>query len=404
MTERVTDRWTTPGDLATQVRRRWRDGSLLRAYAAGEPFPAMSLKVRGPLVRDLGTRLADVQAWARRLADGSRAGRAYTLVTREVGGRDFGRNVLPDRAVLDSYEQAWRLLGVDGPAGEVATYDGVLAVTRTQAPELVAWVCAHPLEAIEAAPVWPRLLLAVDWLRRRGGLGLYLRQIEAPGVDTKFVAAHQRVLAALLDEVLPATAIQQRYSRGSDFAARYGFAEPPRLVRVRCADGFAGLPRGISEIGWRAEELAGLRVSVQTVVVVENLVTYLSWPVPAQGLVVWGSGYAARALMGVPFVRQAPRVLYSGDLDTHGFAILSLLRGAIPQVESVLMDRETLLAHRDRWGAEAAPTHARLEYLSTAEAALYRDLVEDVYAPALRLEQERLAWAWVKAAIDRLGI
>ena len=46
--------WTSPSDLATAVRRRWRDGSLLRAYAAGEPFPALSLRIRGPVVRDIG--------------------------------------------------------------------------------------------------------------------------------------------------------------------------------------------------------------------------------------------------------------------------------------------------------------------------------------------------------------
>ncbi len=400
----VTDRWTTPTDLAGQVRRRWRDGSLLRAYANGEPFPAMSLRIRGPMVRDLGTRLADVQDWTRRLTHGSRAGGAYTLVMRDIGGRSFGRNALPDRAEVVSYAQAWRLLGVDGPHGEVAAYDAVLDLTRAELPELLPWVISNPLAAIDAAPAWPRLLLAVDWLRRRGGQGLYLRQIEAPGVDTKFVAAHQGVLAALLDEVLPAGAIQERCSRGSEFAARYGYAEPTRLVRLRCDGGFAGLPRGVTEVGWRASELARLQVAVQTVVVVENLVTYLSWPVPRDGLVVWGSGYAARMLMGVPFVRQAPRVIYSGDVDTHGFAILSPLRGAIPQVESVLMDRETLLAHRDRWGTESAPTRARLDHLTTAEAALYGEIVEDVYAASLRLEQERLAWPWVAAAIDELGL
>ena len=400
----MADRWTSPSDLAAAVRRRWRDGSLLRAYAAGQPFTPLSLRIRGPVVRDLGARLSEVQAWTRRLEAGSRGGAAYTLVTREVGGRAFGRNTIPDRAELDRFAQAWRLLEVDGPAGDVAALDAVLARTREEAPELVPWVVGHPLMAIDAAPAWPRLLATVAWLRRSGGRGLYLRQIDAPGVDTKFIAAHQPILAALLDETLPAGAIRESASRGVEFARRYRFAEPPRLIRVRCDDGFAGLPAGVSEVGWRVEELARLRVFVQTVVIVENLVTYLSWPIPSEGLVVWGSGYASGALLQVPFVRQAPRVVYSGDIDTHGFAILSRLRGAMPQVESVLMDRETLLAHEDRWGQEGAPTRSQLDHLTAPEATLYRDLVEDVYAPALRLEQERLAWPWVSAAIEALDL
>lgn len=400
----MADRWTSPSDLAAAVRRRWRDGSLLRAYAAGEPFPALSLRIRGPIVRDIGARLPEVQAWARRLEAGSRGGAAYTLVTREVGGRAFGRNTIPDRAEVVRFEQAWRLLDVEGPEGEVAALDAVLARTREEAPELVPWVVEHPLTAVEAAPAWPRLLATVAWLRGSGGMGLYLRQIDAPGVDTKFIAAHQTVLAALLDATLPAGAIRESASRGAEFARRYRFAEPPRLIRVRCDDGFAGLPPGVSEVGWRVEELARLRVRVQTVVIVENLVTYLAWPIPAGGLVVWGSGYASGALLQVPFVRQAPRVVYSGDLDTHGFAILSMLRRGMPQVESVLMDRATLLAHEDRWGQEGAPTRAQLAHLTAPEASLYRDLVEDVYAPSLRLEQERLAWPWVSAAIDGLDL
>lgn len=396
--------WTSPSDLATAVCRRWRDGSLLRAYAAGEPFPALSLRIRGPVVRDIGSRLPEVQAWVRRLEAGSRGGAAYTVVTKEVGGRAFGRNTLPDRAELHSYEQAWRLLGVDGPEREVAALDAVLALTGAEAPELVPWVADHPLQAIDAAPAWPRLLAAVDWLRRCGGLRLYLRQIDAPGVDTKFIAAHQPILAALLDETLPPEAIREGASRGVEFARRYRFEETPRLVRIRCDEGFAGMPPSVSELGWRVEELARLRVGVQAVVIVENLVTYLSWPVPSEGVVVWGSGYAAGALLRVPFVRDAPQVVYSGDLDTHGFAILSLLRGGVPQVESVLMDRETLLAHEDRWGQESAPTRARLEYLTAPESSLYRDLVEDVYAPSLRLEQERLAWPWVTAAVEALEL
>jgi hypothetical protein len=66
------------------------------------------------------------------------------------------------------------------------------------------------------------------------------------------------------------------------------------------------------------------------------------------------------------------------------------------------MDRATLLAHRDRWGQESSPTRARLDHLTEAEQTLYQELVEDVYAPSLRLEQERLDWTWVQAAIEPL--
>jgi hypothetical protein len=41
----------------------------------------------------------------------------------------------------------------------------------------------------------------------------------------------------------------------------------------------------------------------------------------------------------------------------------------------------------------------RLPHLTEAEAALYRDLVEDRYGHHVRLEQERISYACVLAAL-----
>ncbi len=85
------------------------------------------------------------------------------------------------------------------------------------------------------------------------GCGLYLRQIDVPCVDTKFIAAQRDVLAALLDLLLPGDAVDDRHSRATGFAFRYGFAEPAPLVRMRVGDGFAD-PAGVSDIGMRLEQ------------------------------------------------------------------------------------------------------------------------------------------------------
>jgi hypothetical protein len=93
---------------------------------------------------------------------------------------------------------------------------------------------------------------------------------------------------------------------------------------------------------------------------------------------------------------------YWGDLDTHGFVMLNRLRAAFPEARSLLMDCRTLLDHETHWGQEVAPVSVPLERLTTDEAALYRDLVEDRYAPSLRLEQERIRFGAVRAAAARL--
>ncbi|MCB1254789.1 MAG: DUF3322 domain-containing protein [Austwickia sp.] len=394
--------WTTVADLRAAVRRRWTNGSLLTAYATGQPFPPLSLPIRGPRASDIGARFDKARRWRDALVRTGAGGAAYGLVEKPVGGRIGGRNSLPDRAVLDDYDQAWRLLGVQR---EVAAFDEVLQSVRGEAPELLGWIAAHPLRALRAAESWPALLAAYRWLRSPAAAGAWLRQISAPGVDTKFVEKQHTLLAELLIaggvDPLP---VDGSPGGAGTFAQRFGLRVPERLVHLRFGPGFAGLPPVLTEANLRLVELAQLRVETGIVVIVENLQTFQAWPVPAQGVVLWGAGYLAPRLSRLPWARAAPRVVYSGDLDTHGFAILSGLRAGIPQVESLAMDAQTLLAHRDRWGTEPSPTAARLTQLTPAEAELYRDLVEDTYGSRVRLEQERLHWPHVEGCIEAAGL
>ena len=215
--------WTSAADIAAKVRRRWDDGSLLRAYAAGEPFPVIDIPVRGPRPGEIGDRLGEVQAWIEALEHGSLRGRRYELTHASVGGRLIGRNQLPSRAVVTSYDQAWSLLGV---AADVARYDSVLTTTSSVAA-VHRWATQEPFKALAQDEVWPQLLAAYSWLEAARGTGRRIRQIDAPGVDTKFVERHRAVLASLLG--VPSSA--------AGFARELGLATAPETVRLRFDEG-----------------------------------------------------------------------------------------------------------------------------------------------------------------------
>src|SRR5699024_12450620 len=103
---------------------------------------------------------------------------------------------------------------------------------------------------------------------------------------------------------------------------------------------------------------------------------------------VHGSGYAVDAVAQLAWIGGA-RVIYWGDLDSHGFAILNRLRTHLPDVESVLMDEATLLAHEDLWVPEPKPTSGTFRELTGSETrALERIRAEG----DVRLEQERIPW------------
>lgn len=373
--------WSTAADIRARVRRRWDDGSILRALATGSPFPVVDIPLRGPRPAEIGDDLEGVRSWIAALESDSRSGVRYTLRYATVGGRLIGRNTLPSRAIVESYEQAAALLSV----GErMRTFEAVLTVVEAES-DVVAWVAANPLRALEFAGSWPTLLSAYRWLR--SARGSYLREIRAPGVDTKFVERNRPLLAQLLD--VPSTS--------SGFLAALGLRSKPEMLRLRPSAALAVIV-GLSDLTARADELARLDLRATSALVIENEITFLSAPIPSDGVVLWGKGFEVDRVGSMPWLADADLV-YWGDLDTHGFAILNRLRAWLPQTRSVLMDRETLLAHRDRWVTEDSPATSRLDRLTADEQALYQDLVTDRFGERVRLEQERIDWGWATARL-----
>lgn len=376
----MTARWTTPAEVRARVRRRWDDGTLLRSYAVRAPFPVIDIPLRGPRVAEIEADLGAVQEWISGLEAGRRGGDRYVLERAPVGGRLIGRNELPRRAIVSTYSQAWELLAVDK---EVRRFDDILT-TVDHEPMIRDWVAAHPLKAIALHADWPTLLKAHRWLEDHRGSGHYLREIDAPGVDTKFVERHRSVLASLLG--VPAAS--------PAFLTELGMSAKPELLRLRL-DPSLGLFSSLSDITARSDELRDAQIALRTAVIVENEITFLSLPIPEGGVVLWGKGFEVGRAGSLPWLRGAD-VYYWGDLDTHGFAILNQLRVWLPHTRSFLMDRETLLAHEDRWGSEHSPTRARLNHLDHEERALYEELVGDRLGERVRLEQERINWSWAE--------
>jgi len=218
-----------------------------------------------------------------------------------------------------------------------------------------------------------------------------------PGVDTKFIERHRAILSELVDLVSEPVDGEAR-----DFAMRYGFRDKPARVRVRVLDAECSrLPVGVTDIELRTDELASHLFDVDRAFLVENEVTCLAFPLVPRSLLIFGGGYAVSRAASMRWLRDLP-VYYWGDIDTHGFRILDRLRSRLPEVRSMLMDRTTFLAHDAHWDREPSPVNVHLEHLTPDEAALYRDLVEDVYGPAVRLEQERVSYPLLEAAVSDL--
>jgi len=381
--------WTRPSDVRETVRKKW--PVLLAAFAAGQEWTPLDIPLRGPGPAEIGARLGDVQAWA---AEWAKAARGPLRVEyKQVGGRLVGTNMIPARAWLDGYDQAWDLLGA---MAEVRLLRELIDRTKSGCPRLVLWLERRPVKGLELADDWANLLATVRWIDERQGPGTYLRQVDVPGVDTKFIGKHRGVLSELLDLQLDPGRIDPHEQ---DFEGRYRFRRKPAYVRFRVVAGGAGT---YTELTVRADELTAPPPGVRRVYVVENEITFLAFPLAAGAIVIFGGGYAVRVLESLGWLASRD-VVYWGDLDTHGFAILNRLRHCFPHVRSMLMDRATLLAHQSQWVTEPSPTTAVLNRLTPAEGELYHALGANAFGSAVRLEQERVSFTALERALPTVS-
>lgn len=386
--------WTTASDLKAQLRRLWERGELLRSTVSGETVFPLRLTLKGPSSSELAERFEAVRAWISDLV----AVPHIRIEWREVNHRVLGPQRVPQSVWLDDLDEALALIG---KRGDAARFNELLAITRIRQPSLVAWLGRRPLQAVELADDWERLLAVVDWLARHPRPGIYLRQVDIPGVHTKFIEAYRGVLAELLDLVLPPQAITTDRSGVGQFAARYGFLGKPAHIRFRILDARLALLPGLvlPDVTLDAESFARLNVPIQRVFITENETNFLVFPPAAESIVVFGAGYGWSALEKAEWLTRCT-THYWGDIDTHGFAILDQLRSRFDHVESFLMDRATLMAHETLWGEEDDQVVHDLPRLTATERALFDELRDNRIRKGLRLEQERVGFQWVKAGLE----
>ncbi len=393
--------WSSSATVVDALRRKWDNGTVLRALNAdpGQPsgFP-LRVRLVGPTKEDIASRYSEVVEWARRL-DANAKSSGWTLVTRRTRTPGVGSQDIPVAALVETPELAVSVLGRKSSAEADLFSNALRAASRLGDPAR-AMTLSRPLDVLGAAEDWPLLLAVAEWMTTHPRPGLYPRQVPISGVHTKLIETHRALLSRLLDAVLPPDAID---SEASNFAVRYGFASEPRSIRLRGDAQVLGTPPSTppdpagatGDVVWPAATLAELdptTAKLTQLVVVENKVSFLTIPHVPGRLTVWGEGRgAAEMLSWLPWLDQVD-VLYWGDIDTHGFTILDSVRAQAPHTQSRLMDLPTLLAHKDYWAQEPIQDVRELQRLTANERALYDALCSGTHGAKVRLEQELIQY------------
>jgi hypothetical protein len=247
-----------------------------------------------------------------------------------------------------------------------------------------------------------RLVATVTWLDAHPTSGLMLRQLPIEGVDTKWLGRNKSLVLALLgaeddpaDEAAnetdgPASARMRLHER-------LGLRVPPDLIQIAVLDPeMRSVVGGLRHFAASVEDLNALGLRPRTVVILENKETGYAITGDLAGTVVChGAGFSIVNYARVTWIRNAPQVIYWGDIDAPGLQFVSDLRGLGIAARTVLMDRATLERYRHLAVTGAGPARHELPNLEPPEQQLYAHLVQHAadHGTGLLLEQERIPWA-----------
>ncbi|GBQ77429.1 hypothetical protein AA14337_0815 [Acetobacter malorum DSM 14337] len=388
--------WTTPADLKKQLERLWKKGTLPNALISKTCLFPLTLTLRTPSASDITKHLHAVRDWTEML----NAMRHIRLIRHTVKNRVQGTQTIPHKVVIETLEDALALLDKHDTARQILALH---ALTIEKAPFLLPWLAQNALTAHRHATEWERLLTLAVWMRDNPAPGIYLRQVDLPGIHTKFIERNRTILSQLFQHALPEQSVNRACSGMDQFEPRYGFRTKPLRIRFRVLDAALSPFPTIAhpDITLDSESFAALSLMGCRIFIVENESCFLAFPYLENALVIFGAGYCWDVLKPAHWLQKCS-IYYWGDIDTHGFRILDHLRAILPRTHSFLMDEPTLLAYSAFWDKEPSPVRHPLSRLTPSEQSVFTALQTDLFSQNLRLEQERIHFSDLRKILDSL--
>lgn len=383
--------WASAEQIRKQVERRWNNGDVLRALVTPPGIFPIRLRVRIPTSREMAMEYASAQEWL----DMLRSLLAVRIVWRNVYSTTLGHHPVPESLWIDTAEQAIAYLQREV---EAERFLRQYQETERALPKLLPWIEENPTRALSLEPIWGRLLQVVAWKESCPDIEpIYVRQVDLPGIDTKFIENNGTVLSELFSVVL---SLDPSLDQVRDFRVRHGFLREPIRIRFRLLDPtlhFAGLT-GCPDVELDEDSFVALRLPVRRLFATENKTNFLAFPHVEDSAILFTAGYGMRALGRARWIENLP-LYYWGDIDTHGFAILSQLREEFPHTQSFLMDEETLTQHSSSWTSEQFATRHSVRNLSISERRVFEKLLLEGSWHQVRLEQEKVSQVALRAAL-----
>lgn len=313
-------------------------------------------------------------------------GFGYTLDFQQVKTKYLGLQDLPRLISFETESDFLRFLGKEK---EVERFKTDVNTITASIPLLGEWIAKNPGKVVDNHGKWDSLLKVCHYFRQNPKPDLYIRELPVT-VHTKFIEQHQGILRELLDVVMA----EHANSGENQFEKRFNLKYREPQVRFKVLD--KSLARqffsGIDDLAIPVSLFEALKLPLKRVLVAENkttLYTTLTLPQMCDTIAVFGQGNAVLNLRNTSWLNDM-EVLYWGDMDVHGFEILSRFRDYFPHTRSIMMDKSTFdrFFENDEGALSGSQTQLNL---TDDERSLYELLKTNNW----RLEQEKIPQYYV---------
>ncbi len=337
-------------------------------------FP-ISLRYSASIAKN--AKPSEVYEWVESLKKNSKSKLefSYTLTLKVRNSRDLGRIQFPKEIMFASWDDLVEF--TEFGRGTFMDWSYRLSELGRISENLLTWVEKSPMGLIELTEAnWQYLLITCRYFLKTPLPGVHARELPIP-VPTKYIERNR----SLLGRLLPMVVGDQFNPEGLTLEERHGLKESISLIEVRLLDTYSEFP--LRHFSIRAEELSNIQSQFDKILILENRRNFLAVESHSRTLAILGGGY------GVGLLRQASipescRIYYWGDIDPHGYRILSNLRLFIPRVQSLLMDEDLGLWDYAQEGARVGETH--LPGLTKEEGVLFQKVERE----GISIEQEKI--------------
>jgi hypothetical protein len=250
------------------------------------------------------------------------------------------------------------------------------------------------------------LLAAITWFQANPRSGLTVRSVPVPGMHTKWLARHRgMVIACLGSSTEPGESAEPTGDPDPADIPKgdldvLGLRPLPREISIVIADAcLRTAVGGLRQITAPVNELARLQIHPDTVLIVENKEPAVTWGDTAGLVVIHSLGNHLDVLGRLPWIRH-DRCWYWGDLDRHGFTLISRARTMIPQLESLLMSPGDIETYQPLGVEEELDRYDQPDPTLTAAETRALASLQLTGGKYRRIEQERILVSDAERALE----